>query len=498
VSLRRIIDRPLGRFAKPLTYLFILGLPLSAGIISHTWPTSATPVAVTEGLLGPVTAPPMTTAAGVAQPGPFRNPPIASTPPLAAEIDDASIQVAAAVTRTPQIELEPEPVTEMLQVARGDTLMRLLQNAGVDRQEAHSAITALRDVFSPRDLRPGQKIEVAFAPGNNGEDKGALQSLRLQPSPEQDIRVVREDAAFVARAIDRPLVTRTSTAAGVIESSLSAASNAADIPIGILTDAIHVYSFSVDFQREIQKGDSFEFFYETRHDDGGRMVKTGELLYANLTLSGSPIVLYRYEKQDGTVDYFDTEGKSVKRTLMRTPIDGARMSSGFGMRKHPILGYSKMHRGTDFAAPRGTPIYAAGDGVIERAGRHGAYGKYIRIRHNGTYKTAYAHMARFAKGMKQGRRVKQGQVIGYVGSTGRSTGPHLHYEVIKNNKQVNPQKIKLPTGEKLKGDELADFQNHRREIDRLRSDASERMLMVDAACGGEDAEEYGEGSNPGC
>jgi murein DD-endopeptidase MepM/ murein hydrolase activator NlpD len=206
--------------------------------------------------------------------------------------------------------------------------------------------------------------------------------------------------------------------------------------------------------------------YEMLVDESGEAVKTGEILYASMTLSGTLKALYRYRLADGRVDYFDASGASVRKALMRTPINGARLSSGFGMRRNPILGYSKMHEGLDFAAPRGTPIYAAGDGVVERASRYGAYGKYVRLRHNSEYATAYAHLNGFADGIRPGQPVKQGETIGFVGSTGRSTGPHLHYEILRYGEQVNPLSVKMPTGVKLAGDE---FDRFAAERDRLRS-----------------------------
>ena len=213
------------------------------------------------------------------------------------------------------------------------------------------------------------------------------------------------------------------------------------------------------------------------------MAMAGDIVYAAMTLSGKRMELYRFTPKSGNTDYLDPKGDSVRKTLMRTPIDGARLSSGYGMRKHPILGYTKMHRGVDFAAPRGTPIYAAGDGTVEVAGRKGAYGKYVRIRHNSTYKTAYAHMSRYGKGIKKGKRVKQGQIIGYVGSTGRSTGPHLHYEILVNGRQINPRRVKLPSGEKLKGQDLEAFAQARAEIDAVRAEIFRaEALMVEAGC----------------
>jgi len=390
----------------------------------------------------------------------------------------------------PAAEATPAAIGRTVKVHRGDTLMALLVKAGAGRQEAHKAIIALKTVYSPRKLKPGQAIHLAFSADAGAIDDGAatrLLSLRLQESAERDIQVTRRDPAadYVAAAIDRPLTRKLAGRRGRIESSLFVAGQEAEVPVPVMIDLIRAFSFDVDFQREIQTGDGFELLYEGFHDPAGALAKTGDIIYAALTLRGERIELYRFTPKSGRTDYFDATGQSARKTLMRTPIDGARISSGYGRRRHPILGYNKMHRGTDFSAPRGTPIYAAGDGVIERAGPNRSYGNYIRIRHNSTYKTAYAHLRGYAKGVRGGRRVKQGQVIGYVGTTGRSTGPHLHYEVMINGKQVNPLRIKLPSGEKLKKDDLEAFHAARAEIERLRDETLPSPLLVRAQCGEE-------------
>ncbi|MEX1306262.1 MAG: M23 family metallopeptidase [Rhodovibrionaceae bacterium] len=370
-----------------------------------------------------------------------------------------------------------QPVTLSLEVKPGDTLMALLASAGVQSREAYAAIEAMEDVFSPRDLRPGQEIAVSLLPRHplDGPGPDFLQALHLRPSLEQDIEIVRqsfskdENVSFAALTVERPLEEQEHLGLGTIDTSLYQAAADAGVPNQILMEMIRAYSFDVDFQRDIQPGDSFELVYETFVDEDGQLARSGEILYAELVLSGKELRFYHYTPSSGFTDYFNDKGQSVRKTLMRTPIDGARISSGYGMRHHPVLGYSKMHKGVDFAAPTGTPIYAAGDGVVQRANRFGGYGNYIRIRHNGTYDTAYAHLNGFAKGIKAGARVRQGDVIGYVGTTGRSTGPHLHYEVMENGGQTNPASIKLPAGEKLAGADLANFQQARAEIDSLRT-----------------------------
>ncbi len=354
--------------------------------------------------------------------------------------------IGAAEAAVTGVDIAPRPATvsHRLRVGRGDTLMEMLVDAGVARREAHQAIVALREFYDPRRLKPGQEIRVVLSRGadGGGADGGRLLALGLQPNVEQELRVTRNgDDGFVAETAARRLLRVAITAEGQIDNNLSAAAQNAGLPMPVLVEMIRIFSFDVDFQRELQPGDSFEVLYEALFEDDGSLAKTDGVLYASLTLSGERLDMYNFTPHDGHTDFFDGKGQSMRKTLMRTPIDGARLSSRFGMRRHPVLGYSRLHKGTDFAAPRGTPIYAAGDGVVESAGRNGAYGKYVRIRHNSTYKTAYAHMRRIAKGMRRGKRVRQGQVIGYVGSTGRSTGPHLHYEVLRGGRQVNPLKI---------------------------------------------------------
>ncbi len=392
--------------------------------------------------------------------------------------------VPEATDTTDEAEVVPATRSHTLRVAKGDTLMGLLTGAGIERQEAHEVITALSKVFSPRRLMPGQEIHLTLSAAESPQRAGRLVTLTLQPNVERDIWITRtESNDFVAESVDRLLLRKTLRAVGTIDNNLTVAAEQAGVPNPVMVELIRIFSFDVDFQREIRRGDDFEVFYEASFDLDGKLAKTGPVLYAALTLSGTRLDLYGFTARSGSLDYFNPKGRSVRKTLMRTPIDGARLSSRFGMRRHPILGYSKMHRGTDFAARRGTPIYAAGDGVVESAGRKGASGRYVRIRHNATYKTAYAHMSRIAKGVRRGKRVRQGQVIGYVGSTGRSTGPHLHYEVLSNGRQLNPMKIKLPSGETLKGAALERFDLRREEIDQLRAatrDPVDDFLLVQA------------------
>jgi murein DD-endopeptidase MepM/ murein hydrolase activator NlpD len=373
----------------------------------------------------------------------------------------------------------PLVLDRALTVERGQTMMQLLLNAGIGRDEANAAIEALTDVYEPRHLKAGQEIRVSLAPTLAEESAGRLVSLLLNESVERDIQVTRApDGGFTAAEIARPLTVSVERHAGTIRSSLYEAGSDAGVPLPIMAEMIRAMSFDIDFQRDIQSGDGFELVFEQYRDGDGKPAKTGAILYAGLTIAGKPLDFYSFTSKDGRTDFYTANGDSVRKALLRTPVDGFRVSSGFGVRKHPILGYSKLHKGIDFAAPAGTPIYAGGDGVIEEAGRKGAYGNYVRIRHNGTYRTAYAHLSRFAKGMKVGRRVRQGEVIGFVGSTGRSTGPHLHYEVIVSGKQINPLSVKLPTGEKLAGAEKERFLEAKTAIDRLRDQLQLQQLVA--------------------
>lgn len=348
----------------------------------------------------------------------------------------------------------------------GDTLMEAVLSVGATPNEAHEAIVALTKIFDPRRLMVGQDIRITFADEDAVNGTARLLAVNVAVDVDRELAAIRaQDGDFSPFEIVKELDRQVARASGTIDGSLYLAAERAGVPVNTLMELIRIYSWDVDFQRDIREGDTFEVFFDRLHDEDGNPVKEGNVLYANLVLSGTSLPLYRYEDADGIIDYYNDQGQSVRKALLRTPVDGARLSSGFGMRRHPIAGYSRMHQGIDFAAPSGTPIKAAGDGVVEMAERNGGYGNYIRIRHNSEHKTAYAHMSRFATGIRAGTRVRQGQTIGYVGSTGASTGPHLHYEVMVNNSQVNPMSLKLPTGKELEGAELAMFLETRKRVD---------------------------------
>ena len=278
------------------------------------------------------------------------------------------------------------------------------------------------------------------------------------------IEVRKSKNKFIVKENILQLYKREVVVKSVINNNLYSSAIQSGIEPNIIIEFARIFGFEVDFQRDIRKGDWFELLYEKFEDDNERVRDTGKIIYASMFVNGEEINLYHF-KDKNSDDFFNIKGQSITKSLMKTPINGARLSSSFGMRKHPILGYNKMHRGTDFAAPSGTPIMASGSGTITRARWCGGGGNCVKIRHNSTYETIYAHMKSFAKGIKEGKKVKQGQIIGYVGSTGMSTGPHLHYEVVVNGKKVNSQRLKLPSGKKLKGEARKDFELKRIKID---------------------------------
>lgn len=388
----------------------------------------------------------------------------ASTPAPTESID-AQIELAEA-TQEAESDSPPPPTEKRLElsVGKGDTLGDMLSAAGISAQEAYLSIKAMSPLFSPRHLRLGQKLSL-ITTEDDVSGVSELKSLAIKTGFGEEVHVIKNaqgeyDASKREMAIESRPVLRE----GTIDDSLFLAGERAGVPAAVLIELIQIYSYSVDFQREIRQGDRFRVLYEEKRAEDGE-TSLGDIAYAELVLRGNAMPLYRFTpSDDGQTDYFGPDGKSTRRLLMKTPVDGARLSSRFGKRKHPVLGYVRNHPGVDFAAPTGTPIYAAGNGVVERASRYGSYGNYIRIRHNGTYKTAYAHLSKYGRGIKAGARVKQGQIIGYVGATGRVTGPHLHYEIYVNDSRVNPLNLKLPTGRNLSGTQLETFIKTRDEL----------------------------------
>jgi murein DD-endopeptidase MepM/ murein hydrolase activator NlpD len=352
---------------------------------------------------------------------------------------------------------KPYTWTKAITVKSGDVLGTLMEDTGLSGDDYIAATRAIKTELDPQDIRPGHKINVIRERLGEAD---TIQSVAYIFDSLTSVAVTRNDeGTWGAETKTKPLDIKKYAIKTTIENSIYGSMGKAGVPDGIINRMITAYSWTVDFQRDIWGGEEVEVLFETRETADGEYVRSNRLLYANLKLRNKEMPIYLFEKDKGFPNYFEPDGQSIRRALMRTPVDGARLSSGYGPRKHPVLGYNKMHKGLDFAAPIGTPIFAAGDGIVERANRFGAYGNYMRIRHNETYKTAYAHISKFAKGVRKGSRVKQGQVIAYIGNTGRSTGPHLHYEVIKNGKQVNPHSVDLPLGEKLRGQHLINFKD---------------------------------------
>ena len=340
-----------------------------------------------------------------------------------------------------------------IKVKSGDTLEKILKKSGFQNKEITEVIKETKKIFNPKNLIIGKEITIKYV----DKDKKYINSIFIPLDFNKNFYLEKIDEKFIAEISSKKTQKRLVKKNGIITDSLYLSGLRAGIHKKAINEMIAIFSFSVDFQRDIWRNDNFEIFYEEefiKYDKSNKNL--GKVLYASLELQSlGYLKLFRFESDNGKIEYFDESGKSAKKLLMKTPIDGARLSSGFGLRKHPILGYNVKHRGVDFAAPKGTPVYSAGDGIIEKKGWNGAYGKYIRIRHANNFKTAYAHLSKFNK--IPGGRVKQRQIIGYVGSTGRSTGPHLHFEILKNNIRINPQRLKLPSGRKLKGEELQKF-----------------------------------------
>jgi murein DD-endopeptidase MepM/ murein hydrolase activator NlpD len=311
-------------------------------------------------------------------------------------------------------------------------------------------------------IYPGRELSLIFKKLEDGSN--SVVNLLYPINNTTRIEIRKNQNNFTIKENILQLYKKEVVIKNEIKNNLYSAAIEAGIEPNIIIEFARIYGFEVDFQRDIRKGDWFEIFYERFEDDNNIVKDTGKIIYASMYVNGNEINLYNFE-YGKEVGYYDIKGKSIVKSLMKTPINGARLSSSYGMRKHPILGYNKMHRGTDFAARSGTPIMASGSGTITRARWCGGGGNCVKIKHNSTYETIYAHMKGFARGIKEGRKVKQGQIIGYVGSTGMSTGPHLHYEVVVNGKKVNSQKLKLPSGKILKGEERKEFELKRIKID---------------------------------
>ena len=358
-------------------------------------------------------------------------------------------------------------------VKEGDNYESIINRIEIANKEKKLFLETVKKNKKIEILRPRQKIYFKIDKKNNPK----IENFIIEINKKKEIKYTRdfEKNTFNTKILEKELTKIITYKESIITNNLYQTALGLKIMPNIIIEFARLYGFQVDFQRDIWKNDSFQIIYEEFLNKNGKVIETGNIIFSNLNLQNQDLKLYRHEYEKNKIDYFDESGKSMRKTLMKTPINGARLSSSFGKRKHPILGFTKMHTGTDFAAPTGTPILASGDGLVVRAQWCGGGGNCVKIKHNRVYQTVYAHMSKFGRGIKKGARVKQGQVIGYVGSTGLSTGPHLHYEVIENGKKVNSQKLKLPSGKILKGDQRKIFEVNKIKIDVLKSNLISKM-----------------------
>ena len=346
-------------------------------------------------------------------------------------------------------------------IKNNDSIEKILKKFNIKDSDVKNISIKLKEK-KLSNIYSGRKLSLIYKKLDGNTN--TVVNLIYPVSNTSSIEIRKANNNFLVKENILQLYKKEVVVRNVIKNNLYRAAVDAGVEPNIIVEFARIYGFEVDFQRDIRKGDWFEILYEKFEDDNNKVRDTGKIIYASMYVNGEEINLYNF-KYKNDVEYYDIKGKSITKSLMKTPINGARLSSSFGLRKHPILGYNKMHRGTDFAAPSGTPIMASGSGTVTRARWCGGGGNCVKIKHNSTYETIYAHMKAFAKGIKEGRKVKQGQIIGYVGSTGMSTGPHLHYEVIVNNKKANSQKLKLPSGKTLKGDARETLELERIKID---------------------------------
>ena len=413
-----------------------------------------------------------------------------------------------APTASPAENINPGFETRTVTLDSGDTLAGILEDVGISSADANAAIAALKSAYDPRALRAGQSFDITYSVASTIDATGTaarpappkprttvitvnhrqvtvpldaeadstpedsqaisrLLSLHFSPSIEQDVSVTRgTDGSFTAQNVQKTLQAHRHRAGATIDSSLYLAAMQSGIPADVVVDMIRMFSYKVDFQRDLHPGDSFEVYYDYYYTPEGQPARYGAISYARMRLSGNDIALYRYQSDPNEpADYFDANGQSARGMLMKTPVDGARISSGFGSRFHPILGYTRMHKGVDFAVPIGTPVMAAGAGTIAFMGRENGYGNFVKINHGNGYSTAYGHLSRFAPGLRSGARVRQGQIFAFSGMTGMATGPHLHYEILVNGSQVNPLKVKMAQGRLLGGRERRAFLEQRLKTD---------------------------------
>jgi murein DD-endopeptidase MepM/ murein hydrolase activator NlpD len=374
-----------------------------------------------------------------------------------------AVLAIATITPTPKPVSAPRPARETvsLELASGENIINMLTDQGISHDQAFNAVEAMSKVYNPRNLQAGQEISLNL---HYKHDDSLLEKMSLRVNPLETVTIEKSAGRFLAEKAEIETQRKSMHAGGPIRGSLYQTAARSGMNPQMIQEVISALSYDVDFQRDIQPGQQFDVLFDHYVDDAGRSVKKGELKFVSLALNGKTLELYRYRDAYGNSGFYHANGESIRKSLLKTPVNGARISSGFGMRRHPVLGYSKMHRGMDFAAPVGTPVYAGGDGIVQRANYFGTFGNYLAIKHNGTYTTAYGHLQRFAPGVRPGARVKQGQIVAYIGTTGRSTGPHLHYEIMKYGTQINPNQAKLMAGNYLEGRQLAAFKAHVSQI----------------------------------
>lgn len=382
-----------------------------------------------------------------------------------------------------QAEAQPgfaRPESVEVKVRRGETLEGAVERAGVAPEEARQAVQVLAQSIDTTRIRAGLAFEAAIARPRADRGHARLIGLSMRTGPASTLTLSRTfDGAMRLRELDEQIRAETTVADGQIHGSLYESAAKLGATPAITAQVVKLFAHKLDFQRDLKAGDDFKLVFGRQVTESGRTIETGELEFAEV----KGVKFYRFERGDGDAEYFDENGKNIRGFLLRTPVDGARMTSRFGLRRHPVLGYARAHQGVDFGAGHGTPILAAGDGVVTKASRWGGYGNWLQIKHSGGWSTGYAHVSRYAKGVRPGMRVRQGQVVAYVGSTGMSTGPHLHYEVWLNGKRVNPVGAKVPQGTVLAGAELARFKANKARIDRLLAGETEtrQLAQVDTA-----------------
>lgn len=363
--------------------------------------------------------------------------------------------VAETATAIEQVAAKPEHIVRTAEITRSNALQNLLSvEADLENAEVAAITKALAAVYKGRYPR-GLEVSLRFT---RLGDEETFDGLTFQPEPTLEVNVARlADGSFKADKIVTPLERQRNAIAGNIRTTLIEAGLEQGVPRSVMSAMVRAFSHEIDFQRDVHPGDKFRVLYDQPHSKNGQPVGDATIIYAAIEAGGEKHAIFRVIYSDGTAEYFNDQGESVRRGLMRTPIDGAHVTSSYGMRRHPILGYSKFHQGVDFAAPTGTPVFAAGDGVVEEVGYRNGYGRFVLIRHRPGMETAYAHMSRFARGINPGDRVSQGDIIAYVGSTGRATGPHLHFEVRVDGQAINPMKVNMQAGSKLSGKGMAQF-----------------------------------------